>query len=270
MIFINPLQERVTLFYDTCQFYINFCDDSRIPVKIPLSISGSVMLLLLWFCFGTKLDAQQNGSFRAGIQVGMAAEHSSFTWMGSGGDPASLDVDARQNGLFGLVMDFPLSRSFLLEFSPHYGQRNIPFASLQRLGGMNFTLLQDPVDYLGIPVIAKYLPFEDGLILPYLGAGAEFGMNLSSLHVTIEEYRISEESPKSRTITHTRNLNQLYGVVLAEAGIDIRAAADWSVLLGVRYSQELTPLIDDALLIWETPHNWKLRFSVLYTFGEGL
>ncbi|MFZ1729146.1 MAG: hypothetical protein WBQ23_16870 [Bacteroidota bacterium] len=234
-----------------------------------LSISFSIMLLLLLPVYCTDLSAQQNRTFRGGLQVGMAAEHSSYTWMGSGSAPSTLDVAARQNGLLGLVLEFPLSKELLLEFGPHYGQRNIPIASLQRLGGVNFTLLQDPVDYLGIPIVAKYLPFGGGLILPYIGAGAEFGMNLSSLHVTIEEYRFSEEPPNSSTISRRRNLNQLYGSILGEAGLDIRASDDWSVLLGVRYSQELNPLIDDPLLKWDTPHNWKIRFAVLYTFGEG-
>ncbi|MFA6234545.1 MAG: hypothetical protein WC824_10240 [Bacteroidota bacterium] len=251
-------------------------------MKNPLSISCLLFLPLLLFCRGANLNAQQNegagqsegakqsDSFRAGLQVGMAGEHSSYTWLGSGGTASTLNVEAQQNGLLGLVLDFRLTKSFLLELGPHYGQRNIPIASLQHLGGVNFTLLQDPVDYLGIPIIVKYLPFGDGLILPYIGAGAEFGMNLSSLHVTIEEYRLKEEPPQSSTISHTRNLNQLYGAVVAEAGLDIRASDEWSVLLGIRYSQELTPMLDDPLLIWDTPHNWKIRFAVLYTFGEGL
>ncbi|MBE0642579.1 MAG: hypothetical protein IH600_00695 [Bacteroidetes bacterium] len=217
-----------------------------------------------------NLEAQPSIPFRAGLQVGMAAERSSYTWMGSGDAKTTLDVEAQQNGFLGLTFDFVLSGQLLLEFGPHYGQRNVPIATLQRLGGVNFTLRQDPVDYLGIPVILKVLPFVDGLVLPYFGAGMEFGMNLSSLHVSIDEFRIAEEPPFSRTISRTRNLNQLYSSVLAEAGIDIHASADWSVLLGVRYSQELTPLLEDPLLTWETPHNWKVRFAVLYTFGEGL
>jgi hypothetical protein len=200
----------------------------------------------------------------------MAAERSSYTWMEGGAAKTTLDVDAQQNGFLGLTLDFELSRPLRLEIGPHFGQRNVPITTLQRLAGVNFTLRQDPVDYLGIPVILKCLPFEEGFILPYFGAGAAFGMNLSSLHVVIEEHRISEEPPFSSTISRTRNLNQLYGAVLAEAGLDIRASTKWSVLLGVRYSHELTPLLDDPLLIWDTPHNWKVRFAVLYTFGEGL
>lgn len=221
------------------------------------------MLMLI----GMQARSQQVLPFRAGLQVGMSAEQSAFTWLGSAA-PANLEADVHQNGLFGLLLEFPVADGFLLEFGPHYGQRNNPIASLQRVGGVNFTLLQDPVDYLGFPVVVKYLPFREGLLLPYIGAGAAFGMNLSSLHVTIEEYRFSEEPPHSSTISRRRNLNQLYGAVLAEAGLDIRASVKWSVILGVRYSRELNPLIDDPLLIWNTPHNWKVRFALLYTFGE--
>ena len=76
--------------------------------------------------------------------------------------------------------------------------------------------------------------------------------------MTIDEHRISEEPPYTSTISRTRNLNQLYGALLAEAGLDIQASNTWSVLLGVRYSHELTPLLDDPLLVWDTPHNWKV------------
>lgn len=198
----------------------------------------------------------------------MATERSSFTWMEASDARTTLDVEAQQNGLLGLTFEFSLSPHLLIEFGPHYGQRNVPIATLQRLGGVNFTLIQDPVDYLGIPAILKYLPFDDGLVLPYAGAGLEFGMNLSSLRVTIEEHHYSDEPPFRTTIVRTRNLNQLYNAVLAEAGLDIRASADWSVLLGVRFTQELSPLLEDELLSWQTPHNWKLRFAVLYTFGD--
>jgi outer membrane protein W len=223
--------------------------------------------MLLLPC-GAALHAQPNAPYRVGVHVGMATERSSFTWMEASDARTTLDVEAQQNGLLGLTFEFSLSSHMLIEFGPHYGQRNVPIATLQRLGGVNFTLIQDPVDYLGIPAILKYLPFDDGLVLPYAGAGLEFGMNLSSLRVTIEEHRYSDEPPFRTTIVRTRNLNQLYNAVLAEAGLDIRASADWSVLLGVRFTQELSPLLEDELLSWRTPHNWKLRFAVLYTFGD--
>lgn len=227
----------------------------------------TAFLLTVLLASAAVLKAQPSVPCRAGVHVGVATEQSSFTWVGASDARTSLEVEARQNGLLGLTFEFPLSSHVLLEFGPHYGQRNVPIATLQRLGGVNFAMVQDPVDYLGIPAIVKYLPFSDGLILPYAGAGLEFGMNLSSLHVTIEEYRFSDEPPFNTTIVRTRNLNQLYNAVLAEAGLDIRASADWSVLLGIRFTQELTPLLDDALLSWQTPHSWKLRFAVLYTFG---
>ncbi len=228
------------------------------------------LLLLLLLPLSMNLGAQWRQPFRAGVQVGMAAERSSYTWMEGEEASTTLDVDPQQNGFFGITLDFAVTSRLRWELGPHYGQRNVPITTLQRLAGVNFTLHQDPVDYLGIPLMLKCLPFNAGFILPYFGAGAEFGMNLSSLHVTIDEHRISEEPPYTSTISRTRNLNQLYGALLAEAGLDIQASNTWSVLLGVRYSHELTPLLDDPLLVWDTPHNWKVRFAVLYTFGEGL
>ena len=234
----------------------------------PRFIPSSLAALLLFLAGLNVSSAQALSHFRGGLQVGLAAERSRYSWPGGDAAASSMDVDARQNGFLGLTLDFPLAKQFLLEFAPQFGQRNVPIATLQRRSGVNFTILQDPVDYVGIPVIAKFLLFEKALILPYVGAGVEFGMNLSSLFVTVEEYRFSDEPPFTSTVDFRRNLNQLFGSVLAEVGLDIRAAADWSVLLGVRYSQELTPLVDDPLLTWETPHSWRVRFAVLYTFGE--
>jgi outer membrane protein W len=227
---------------------------------------AAALLLVTIVC---AAPAQPLTLFRGGVQVGLSAERSTYSWTGSDATVSSVVVDARQNGFLGIALDFPLSSALLLEFAPHYGQRNVPIATLQRRGGVNFTILQDPVDYIGVPVIAKYLLVERGLLLPYAGVGVEFGMNLSSLHVTVEEYRFSGEPLLSSTVSFRRNLNQLFGAVLAEVGLDIRAADAWSVLLGVRYSHELTPLVDDPLLTWNTPHSWKVRFTVLYTFGGG-
>ena len=221
------------------------------------------MLLLLT----AGAAAQETPSFRGGLQVGLSAERSRYTWPDGSDGTASVDVDARQNGFLGMLLEFPVAPRLLLELSPHFGQRNVPIATKQRRGGVTFSIRQDPVDYVALPVLAKYLFLRDGLILPYAGAGVVLGMNLSALSVTIEEVRFSDEPTVTTTVSSRRNLNQLFGAVQAEAGLDIRAADAWSVLLGVAYMQELTPLIDDPLLTWETPHSWKIRFALLYTFG---
>ena len=217
----------------------------------------------------TQATAQVPSAFRGGVQYGLSSDQSRYTWPATDGNGSSaFDVDANQNGFIGFIFDFRLRTGLRLEFAPHYGQRNVPIATMQRRGGVNFTIQQGPVDYIGIPVLAKYLPFGSGLLQPYIGVGAEFGLNLTSLFVTIEEYRYSGENLADRTTTFRRNLNQLYGAGLVETGIDIRASEDWSVLLGVRYTREMTPLLEDPLLTWETPHNWRVRLAVLYTFGE--
>ncbi|MBR9975245.1 MAG: hypothetical protein KFF77_06660 [Bacteroidetes bacterium] len=224
--------------------------------------------LLLMTGAPADLHAQGLTAFRGGVQVGLSAERSSYSWPDAAGSSSTLDVEARQNGFLGMLLDFPISPSLLLEIAPQYGQRNVPIATLQRRGGVQFSIRQDPVDYLAIPILLKYLFLRDGLILPYAGAGVVFGMNLSALSVTIEEVRFLEEPPFSATMSSRRNLNQLFGAAMAEAGLDIRAAEQWSVLLGVGYMHELTPMLDDPLLTWETPRSWKIRFALLYTFGR--
>lgn len=232
-------------------------------------MTRAVLVVLLVTATPAIVRAQVALSFRGGVQVGLSAERSSYSWTDGAGTTSTLDVDARQNGFIGAMLEFPLSPVLLLEISPQYGQRNVPIATLQRRSGVQFSILQDPVDYLAVPVLLKYLFLRDGLILPYAGAGMAFGMNLSALSVTIEEMRFLDEPPRSSTVATRRNLNQLFGAAVVEAGLDIRASERWSVLLGVSYMHELTPLVDDPLLTWETPHSWKTRFVVLYTFGGG-
>jgi opacity protein-like surface antigen len=234
-----------------------------------LTMTGIVVAMLA-AAGGTPTAAQDAHAFRGGVQFGLASERSRYSWPSGDGGTSGFAVDANYNGFIGLILDFPLRSGLLLEFAPHYGQRNVPIATMQRRGGVKFTIQQGPVDYIGIPMLAKYLPFGRGLIQPYIGAGVEFGLNLTSLFVSIEEYRYSGEGLTNSTMAFRRNLNQLYGAGLLEGGFDIRAAEDWSVLLGVRYTRELTPLLEDPMLTWETPRNWRIRLSVLYTFGEGI
>ena len=231
-------------------------------------MTGLVAAFLL-AVFTAPAAAQDAHGFRGGMQFGLASERSRYSWPGDAGERSGFEVDANYNGFIGLIFDFRLRDGLLLEFAPQYGQRNVPIATMQRRGGVNFTILQGPVDYLGIPILVKYLPLGRGFLQPFVGVGAEFGLHLTSLSVTIEEYRYSGENLAAGTMKFRRNLNQLYGAGLLEAGLDIRAAEDWSVLLGVRYSQGFTPLLDDPMLTWETPHDWRMRLSVLYSFGEG-
>ena len=236
--------------------------------KLTLILS-LLLAVLLSATAVVDLAAQNRMPFRAGVQVGLSAERSRYSWPDGADATATADVDARQNGFIGAVFEFPLSTALSLEFGPRYGQRNVPIVTMQRRGCVQFSIRQDPVEYLSVPVLARLLFVRDGLVRPYAGAGMAFGMNLSSLSVTIEELRFSEEPPSSSIRTTRRNINQLFGAVLAEAGLDFRTSERWSVLLGVGYSKEWTPLIDDPMLSWEAPHSWNVRFVLLHLFGGG-
>lgn len=224
---------------------------------------------LIFLLSGTGLFAQRELPFRFGVQVGVASGEHSFTWLSSGEQRSSMDEKSRQNGYAGFILEYRLTDNVLLEFSPHHGQRNGPVTAMQRLGGVNYALSVDPVGYLGIPILGKYRLADSGLLRPYIGAGVEFGMHLTGLALMIEEHRISDEPIRKSTIRYTRNLHQLYGAMLAEAGLDIRASERIAVLLGARFTRDMTPLLDDELLRWETPAVWRIRFAVLYTFGGG-
>ncbi|MBR9976490.1 MAG: outer membrane beta-barrel protein [Bacteroidetes bacterium] len=218
---------------------------------------------------GSGLHAQQERPFRIGVQVGVTAGQNRYTWLSSGEQRSTMDEEVRQNGYAGFILEYHVAPKLVLEFSPHHGQRNTPISTMQRLGGVNYALSQDPVEYLGIPMLGKYFPIATGLLRPYAGVGVEFGMNLTALTMMIEEHRISDEPVRKSTIRRRRNLNQLYSALLAEAGLDISASSRVAVLLGVRYTMELTPLLRDDLLTWEAPDVWRIRFALLFRFGGG-
>ncbi len=214
------------------------------------------------FLFVLAMSAAAQTPYRIGLQTGVTSERSSFEWIGSPG--RTLETEDRQNGHFGMIVDFPLTDTWRMEFSPHYGQRNYQFAP-QEQSGAQYSIIQNEVDYLALPVILRWLPFPGGILRPFAAAGVEFGPNLNHTSVVLAQYRYSDEPPFTRKIERTVSVNQLYGATLIEIGLDIQASAAWSVLLGARYTREWTPLIDDPALTWEAPHSWKVRFALLYT-----
>lgn len=215
-------------------------------------------ILLLMF----TASAAAQTPYRIGLQTGVTAERSSFEWIGSAG--RTLQTEDRQNGFIGMIVDFPLTDTWRMEFSPHYGQRNYQFAPQEQSGGQ-YSISQEAVDYLALPVILRWLPLPQGILRPFAAAGIEFGPNFNHTSVQLAQYRYSDEPPFTTKVKRTVSLNQLYGAGLVEIGLDIQASNAWSVLLGARYTQEWTPLIEDPAFTWETPHNWKVRFALLYT-----
>lgn len=216
--------------------------------------------LFLLFACAAAVTAQT--PYRIGVQTGVTFERSSFDWVGAPG--RTLETEDRQNGFIGMIVDFPLTDTWRMEFSPHYGQRNYQFAPQEQSGGQ-YSIMQQEVDYLALPVILRWLPFPRGILRPFVAAGIEFGPNLNHTGVLLKQYRYSDEPPFTAKLERSVPLNQLYGASLVEIGLDIQASAAWSVLLGARYTREWTPLVEDPAFTWDTPHNWKVRFALLYT-----
>ena len=215
--------------------------------------------LLLLACVAS---AAAQTPYRLGLQMGVTSERSSFDWIGA--PERTLETEDRQNGFFGMIVDFPLTDTWRMEFSPHYGQRNYQFAPREQ-SGRQHSITQQAVDYLALPVILRWLPFSRGILRPFAAAGIEFGPNLNHTRVLLTQYRYSDEPPFTVKLERSVSLNQLYGASLLEIGLDIQASSIWSVLLGARYTREWTPLIEDPAFTWDTPHNWKVRFALLYT-----
>lgn len=221
----------------------------------------SVLIAVLLLGSGSAVFAQM--PYRLGLQTGVTAERSSFRWIGAPG--RSLATEDRQHGFFGMIVDFPLTDTWRMEFSPHFGQRNYYIGSLDQSSGRQYALDIGEVDYLALPIILRWIPLPGGIVRPYAAAGVEFGPNLNGTSVTLSQFRYSEEPPFSSRTDRIVSINQLYGAALAEAGLDIQASAVWSVLLGIRYTHEWTSILDDPAYTWEAPHSWKVRFAILYT-----
>lgn len=218
------------------------------------------ILLLLFF---TAATATAQMPYRIGLQLGLVAERDEYSWVGAeGGVPV---VEHHQNGLFGLVIDYTLSEQWQLEFAPRYGQRGQLKSEWDMVSGVGYAFTQDAVDYVAVPILLRYLPFASGYVRPYVGGGVEFGLNLTHLGLKLTESRISEEPPFDRTVDRFLYLHQLFGAALVEAGVDIQASLSWSVLLGVRYTQEWTPLLDDSRFTREAPQSWQVRLALLHT-----
>ena len=231
------------------------CMRTNENVKRPLHI-----LIIILFAAAT---ASAQMPYRIGLQLGLVAERDAYSWVGAQ-DGASI-TEHHQNGLLGIVIDYTLSEQWQLEFAPRYGQRGQLKSEWDMVSGVGHAFTQEAVDYVAVPILLRFQPFSAGYLRPYLGGGIEFGLNLSNLGLQLTESRFSEEPPFDRTVERFLYMHQLFGAALVEAGIDIRASADWSVLLGVRYTQEWTPLLDDARFTWDAPQSWQVRLALLHT-----
>jgi hypothetical protein len=220
-------------------------------------------IFILVGIIGFGLTAIAQVPFRIGLQTGVANEQSSYRWIGA--PDLTTDCGDDQNGFLGMEFAFPLHEQWEFVFSPHYGQRNYPQADWSRASGVNYAFEQDGVDYLALPMTAKYFVLSAGLLRPFVAAGIETGMNLSHLSLFVTESSLSDEPPFKIEKRKRLYLNQLFGSGLLETGLDIQASESWSVLLAARFSWEWTPLLDDPSFTWEAPTNWKIRFAILYT-----
>jgi len=201
--------------------------------------------------------------YRVGLQFGVSGESSNHRWIGV--QDETRESVATQHGLFGLVFAFPLHERWELEFSPHYGQRNTPKSTWERSTGISYSFTMENVDYLSIPITAKYFLLSGGILRPFAAAGIAAGLNLSHTSFVVKESRMAEEPPFLIEKESRLYLHQLFGSSILEAGIDIQASESWAAVLAARYSFEWTPLVDDDLFTWDTPSNWKIRFALLYT-----
>jgi outer membrane protein W len=218
------------------------------------------ILIILVFA---AVTASAQMPYRIGLQLGLVAERDAYGWIGAQDD--ATDTEHHQNGLFGIVIDYTLSERWQLEFAPRYGQRGQLKSEWDMLSGVGYAFTQEAVDYVAVPILLRYQPFISGYLRPYVGGGIEFGLNLSNLGLKLTESRFSEEPPYDRTVDRFLYLHQLFGAALLEAGMDIQASSAWSVLLGVRYTQEWTPLLDDTRFTWEAPQSWQVRLALLHT-----
>jgi outer membrane protein W len=224
------------------------------------TVSLSFLLLL-----GLTTVAAAQMPYRLGVQIGLVAEQSEYRWVGNPGQ--ELTSEHNQNGLIGVVIDYTLADRWQLEFSPRYGQRNNLTSAWDMLAGVGYSFSQGEVDYLSIPILLRYYPFSSVLVRPYIAGGIEFGLNFSDAGLQLTEFRFSEEPPFDTTIEQALYLNQLFGGTILEAGIDVQASASWSVLLGVRFLREWTPLLEDEAFTWETPQSWQVRLALMYSVG---
>ncbi|MCB2203377.1 PorT family protein [bacterium] len=236
-------------------------------MKQRTSILLRLVLPVLALLLLTAPPAMGQMPFRFGVQLGMMGQNNQYSWVGAS-DGATTDVH-HQNGYFGIVVDYSLSDQWQMEFSPRYGQRAQLQSKWDNRSGVRYSFTQGTVDYLAIPMLLRYSPFSRAFVRPYLAGGIEFGMNLSNLGLRLTEYRFSEEPPlESHVEEEDLFMHQLFAGSVIELGTDIRASADWSVLFGLRYEQELTPLLENEKFTWESPWSWQVRLALLYTIDQ--
>ncbi len=219
---------------------------------------GILLLLII-----ASLTATAQVPYRIGAQLGVVAERNAYRWIGNTDEGVTTEYD--QNGFFGVVVDYTLSDHWQLEFSPRYGQRGQLKSEWDMVSGIGYAFTQEAVDYISVPIHLRYMLVPSGFVRPYIGGGVEFGMNLTHLGLQLTEYRFSEEPPFDTVAERELYLHQLFGGGILEAGLDIQASVAWSVLLGVRFTQEWTPLLDDERFTWEAPQSWQVRLALLYT-----
>ena len=214
-------------------------------------------LIILLLLLPAAAGAQH--AVRVGVQAGAVVESSERVTITS-----SAETVATTTGMAGLEMIFPLSASWFMICAPQYSQRNYSWLELGRKGNSSYGFSYKQMDRLGVPLLIGCTPFQGDLVRPYLAAGMEFGMNLSGTHVTVIEVQHGMEQELDRMQNHALSITQLFGAALLEVGFDVQAGASLSVVLAGRFSQELSPLIDDPLFTYGTPSNWTVRFGLLY------
>jgi hypothetical protein len=230
---------------------IRVCDNTMLRFTfLPLA------LLLLRF-FPDLAYAQE--SVRAGLHAGAVIETHERKTLITGASEESITT-----GMAGVQLLFPLGEVLSLHIAPQYSQRN--YASLQtgKSGASTYVYAIGQTDRLGVPVLITWSPLRHHLIRPYLGAGVEFGMNLSGLRVNISDFQYRMDPALETIREHQLAVTQLFGAGLLEAGFDIHTLSPLSVLLALRYTEEFGPLLDDPLYTHGKPHNWTIRLGLFY------
>jgi hypothetical protein len=213
--------------------------------------------LLLSHAMPDMAFAQQ--MVRAGLHAGAVVETHQRRTLITGSTEESTTT-----GMAGVQLLFPLGEYWSVHIAPQYSQRNYPSLQTGKSGASTYVYAIGQTDRLGVPVLLACSPLRHHLIRPYLGAGIEFGMNLSGLRVNVTDFQYRMD-PASETIReHQLAVTQLFGAALLEAGFDIHTLSPLSVLLAVRYTQEFGPLLDDPLYAHGTPHNWTIRLGLFY------
>ncbi|MCZ7557617.1 MAG: PorT family protein [Bacteroidia bacterium] len=213
-------------------------------------------LLLVRFLPDTACAQER---IRAGLHAGAVIETHEHRTLISGSTEESITT-----GMAGIQLLFPVDENWSLIIAPQYSQRNYASLKTGKAGASTYVYATGQTDRLGVPVMISCSPLRHHLIRPYLGAGIEFGMNLSGLRINITDVQYRMDPGTESIREHQLALTQLFGAALLEAGLDIQTLSPLSVLLALRYTQEFGPLLEDPLYTHGKPNNWNIRLGLLY------